>query len=371
MQIFQRFFLRDLKKCRKRCILSNCMTATVSGSYACIFRYFIKKDVEMKFQVGYQNNRKFLNYLLEHGEMVSELYFPWGAFTTGRGVNAEQQQLEDDLALFAGKKFKFCLLLNGNCYGKEALSKAFFERLGSAAGEIRERFGLASVTTASPVIAGFLKKNFPALHIRASVNMEIGTPEGVEYLADEFDSFYLKREYNYDRARIVRMREVCRKLGKKLYILANSGCLNFCSARTFHDNLVAHDAELREVRNRQDFMPHLCWERYHSGSNLEDFLRSSWIRPEDIKHYAPYCHTMKLATRQHSNPRMILGAYCSERFDGNVLDLTEPCYAQAFAPRILDNRSLDDVELPGLCGSNCTHCGRCQEILQKAVKSCE
>ena len=45
----------------------------------------------MKFQVGYQNNRKFLDYLLQHKDMVSELYFPYGGFTTGRGVSADTE----------------------------------------------------------------------------------------------------------------------------------------------------------------------------------------------------------------------------------------------------------------------------------------
>jgi collagenase-like PrtC family protease len=328
-----------------------------------------KKDVEMKFQVGYQNNRKFLNYLLEHGEMVSELYFPWGAFTTGRGVNAEQQQLEDDLALFAGKKFKFCLLLNGNCYGKEALSKAFFERLGSAVGEIRERFGLASVTTASPVIAGFLKKNFPALHIRASVNMEIGTPEAVEYLADEFDSFYLKREYNYDRARIVRMREVCRKLGKKLYILANSGCLNFCSARTFHDNLVAHQHEIAQMDNAVTFHG-VCTKFLSAGTNKENLLaKSNFIRPEDVRYYEDLCDGMKIATRTNFNPTAVVCAYFNGRFRGNLLDLTEPAHSAVLPGMIVANDRIPDdyISRRLKCDRICEKCNMCREIQEQAT----
>ena len=103
---------------------------------------------------------------------------------------------------------------------------------------------------------------------------------------------------------------------------------------------------------------------------MADFLRSSWLRPEDIHKYEPYCHTMKLATRQHSHIRLVLAAYCSGRFDGNVLDLTEPCISQAFAPQILDNRLLDGVELPGsCCDRECGDCRKCEEILKKAVRS--
>ena len=102
-------------------------------------------------------------------------------------------------------------------------------------------------------MAKFLKNNFPEIEVRASVNMEIGTPDGVDYLARYFDAFYVKREYNWDFHRLAEFRARCVGLGKKTYILANSGCLNFCSARTFHDNLVAHQNEISAKDNAYQF----------------------------------------------------------------------------------------------------------------------
>ena len=46
---------------------------------------------------------------------------------------------------------------------------------------------MASVTTTSPLIAKFIKNNFEELEVRASVNMEIGTVQGLDYLAEYFD----------------------------------------------------------------------------------------------------------------------------------------------------------------------------------------
>ena len=77
---------------------------------------------------------------------------------------------------------------------KRVYPSPFFDKLGNAIMEVMSDFGLSSVTTASPVIAAFLKQHFPALHIRASVNMEIGTPEGVEYLLDDFTLVLFGRE---------------------------------------------------------------------------------------------------------------------------------------------------------------------------------
>ena len=323
----------------------------------------------MQFQVGYQNNRKFLEYLLQHKDMVSELYFPWGKFTTGRGVSADMEQMTEDLKRFKMADFKFCLLLNGNCYGSEALSGKFFDRLGNAIMEVMSSFGLSSVTTASPVIAAFLKQHFPALHIRASVNMEIGTPEGIEYLLDDFDSFYLKREYNYDLPRLTRMRDICHANGKKLYILANSGCLNFCSARTFHDNLVAHQHEVAGMDNA--FVFHGACSTYLDGekNRLTLLAKSNFIRPEDVKLYETLCDGMKLATRTNFNPMAIAYAYFNGKFTGNLLDLTEPAHSALFPGQIIANNRIPDEYLQYRlkCDKICEKCDFCRKIQENAT----
>ncbi|MBO5722380.1 MAG: hypothetical protein J6S19_04625, partial [Lentisphaeria bacterium] len=209
----------------------------------------------MKWQIGYQANRALVSYLIQYNESVSEIYFPWTDFTTGRGVisSEDQNTLADDLQAFRSAGIKLTLLLNGNCYGWKSLSGEFYQKLKQNISYLINEYSISGVTTTSPLIAAMIRKNFPEIEIRASINMEIGTPEGIEYLLDDFDSFYLKREYNYNKEVILRMRDFCRSKGKKLYILANSGCLNFCSARTFHDNLVAHQHELPEAGVRLPF----------------------------------------------------------------------------------------------------------------------
>ena len=53
--------------------------------------------------------------------------------------------------------------------------------------------------------------------------MEIGSIEGMEYLAEYFDSYYIKRELNRDFSKIIPLKEWCDKNNKKLFLLANSG----------------------------------------------------------------------------------------------------------------------------------------------------
>ena len=330
----------------------------------------------MKFHLGYQDNRPFLDHLLKHAGQVSELYFPWGDFTTGRGIadaGAFREHLVSDLKDFASRGIGLCLLLNGNCYGRRTLSRTFFQKLGDTVDHLREEFGISCVTTASPLIARFLRTNFPGLELRASVNMEIGTPEGVEYVEDYFDSFYLKREYNYDLDVLRRMYGFCQERGKKLYLLANSGCLNFCSARTFHDNLVAHQHEVAEMDNAFEFHGE-CTAFLKKGDHAQDLLsKTNFIRPEDAARYEGLCDGMKLATRTNFHPLAVASAYLSGKWRGNLLDLTEPAHSGLFLPQILSNVKIpaDYAEKRMSCRRNCAQCTYCRTVQEQAMVTLE
>lgn len=323
----------------------------------------------MKFSVGWQNHSGLKKSILHHTDSVREIYFPWGGFTTGRGVQeGAQAQLEQDLRDFADAGLALNWLLNGNCYGAQAQARDFFQRIGDQTDHLTGTFALKTVTTASPLIARFLKNNFPDLEIRASVNMETGTPESVEYLLPWFDGFYLKREYNYDLARLQEMRQFTLGHGKKLYLLANSGCLNFCSARTFHDNLVAHQHEIAQQDNALDFHG-VCHLFLKEAENRKKLLaHTNFIRPEDIGFYEPYCDGCKLATRTSRFPSEIVEAYASGHWSGNLLDLTEPSHAGSLYPAIIENRRISPDYLNHRlhCDKICQSCSYCREVQEAA-----
>ena len=331
----------------------------------------------MKFAAGFQyidSTSLFCEIIADYREKIGEVYFAFPGMASGRADAGTPEecldQLEYELTAIRKMGIALDLLLNGNCYGAYAVSEKFQNEIISIL-KYLEKAGLLPevVTTTTPFAAAVIKRAFPEIEIRASVNMRIDSTTAMGYLADKFDSFYIRRDLQRDLPTVERFSKFCRDNGKKLCMLANSGCLRNCPAQTFHDNLVSHDAEVRTVRNVKDFIPHLCWERYRKKEFRSDFLRGSWIRPEDTEKYAPYIDIMKLATRQHVSPRMIIAAYTGGWFNGNLYDLTEPCFAGLFAPEILDNRALDGVELPGLCASNCTRCGKCEAVMAATCRS--
>ncbi len=319
----------------------------------------------MKFSVGYsvQNSEILVDAILRAKNEISEVYFSFGKMPSGRNDQtrasgmtpweAQEKQLED-LSRLHREGLKFNLLFNANCYGDRAQSRAFFCEVGEIIEYVGGRFSLSSVTTTSPLVAKFIKQNFGGIDVRASVNMSIGSALGMEYLAQNFDSFYIKREYNRDFNTLKNLRAWCNENGKEMYLLANSGCLNDCSAHTFHDNLVAHESEIAAIDNGYQFSG-VCREYLSKNKNGETILAATnFIRPEDTALYEGLVPAMKLATRVHENPVRIIRAYTERRsFAGDALSLLEPNHSGMMYPYILENGLIDsNVENGKLIYSN-------------------
>lgn len=301
----------------------------------------------MKYMVGLKSTDKnLLNTIVEHKEHIYEVYFSWGDIPNGRTSQLESRDYTawemQDMQRSALKELSqegvaLNLLFNANCYGKDSQSRAFFHKVGTIIDYVENTYGLQSVTTTSPLIAKFLKNNFEHLEVRASVNMEIGTVQGMDYLAEYFDSYYMKRELNRDFEAIKTLHKWCDENGKKMYMLANSGCLNYCSAHNFHDNLVAHEAEIAQMDNAYDFHG-ICKEYLKEEKHYQALIdNTNFVRPEDMHLYEPYFEAAKLATRIHRNPTMVVNSYMREKYSGNILELLEP--AHNIYPYVVENGS--------------------------------
>ena len=293
----------------------------------------------MRFSVGYQDRPGWTDEIVARAADVYDVYFSFGAMPSGRAAVARVDRQLEDLGRLADAGVALNLLVNANCYGARALSKAFFNEVGETVDRFAAGGALASVTTTSPLVARFVKDNFPVVRTRASVNMEIGTDEGMDYLADVFDGYYLKRELNRDLGAVRRLKAWCDACGKDLFLLANSGCLNFCSSHVFHDNLVAHEREISREENGYAYRG-TCWTWLAKPENRAKWLaRTNWIAPEDVAKYEGLCTAMKLATRLNANPGRVLLSYATGSHLGDIKDLLEPNHSSLW--RKYDQRKED------------------------------
>lgn len=337
----------------------------------------------MKFAVGFQlydlGEEPFSEIVRTYREHISEVFFAWQDFPSGRSGIATrhgytdwtaQARAEEELKKIKDMGIKLDVLFNGNCYGEYALSEKLANTVISILRHLEDTVGGAQiVTTASPAIAHTVKKHFPQVEIRASVNMKIGSVKGMVYLSELFDSFHVQRDYNRDLDHLRVLKQWADTAGKKLVLLANSGCFINCSGQIFHDNLVAHEAQICEMSNLKDFMPYVCWNALKKRENWPMLLQNTWIRPEDLHHYEDLFETVKIATRMHARPGMVIDAYCRRKFYGNTLDLFEPGFGPAIAPFIINNKAFpeDWFERTSECDHQCHRCGYCKSVLEKVL----
>lgn len=337
----------------------------------------------IKYSVGFQlydnGEEPFSEIVRSYVEHISEVFFAWQDISTGRSAIATrhgytdwsaQARTEEELRRIKGLGVRLDLLFNGNCYGEYAIS----EKLANTVISVVEYLeyigcGVDIITTASPAIAHTVKKHFPKIEVRASVNMRIGAVKGMEYVSDLFDSFHVQREHNRDIEHLELLKEWADTSGKKLIMLANSGCFANCSGQSFHDNLVAHEAEICEVKNMDGFMPYVCWRALKNRENWHMLLENTWVRPEDIHRYESLFDTVKLATRMHSHPGMVIDAYARRRFSGNTLDLFEPGFGRAIAPYIINNSNFPEnwFTETSSCDKICYKCGYCKSVLEQVL----
>jgi len=337
-----------------------------------------------KFAVGHYLTEKpddplsFAELAKKFAPRLREVYFPWPGLSNAR---AKVYDKPDDEARIAAD-LKYCrehgmkldILANATCYGETSFSTEQRKQILSIIGKLDD-MGLKPeiVTTTSPYIAKVFRLNFPDIEIRASVNMRLRNTLALEYLAPLYDSYYICRDVQRDLPTFHLMADWCHSHGKKLCMLANSGCVRNCPWQVFHETLLSHkftDA-FAEMDNLN--LNLVCNQIFIQKKTLADFLRCTWIRPEDVHVFEPELETIKLSTREAKYPHTIVEAYVNESFDGNLTLLMDPYHGFGFRPNRVDNKSFPadwiTSGIAGKCAENCKHCGKCEALLEKLLKN--
>ena len=345
----------------------------------------MKKEItkRTKFAVGHfltdkpDNPASFAELARRFAPRLREVYFPWPGLSNARAKvydkPDDEERIAADLKYCREHGMKLDILANATCYGDKSFTE---EQRLQIIGIIRhlDELGLYPeiVMTTSPYIAKVFKTHFPDIEVRASVNMRLRNTLALEYLAPVYDSYYICRDVQRDLPTFHMMAAWCKDHGKKLCMLANSGCVRNCPWQVFHETLLSHNFNETFEEMANNNLETLCNRIFDKKSNWSDFLRCTWIRPEDIHVFEPELETIKLSTREAKHPFEIVEAYVNGSYDGDLLRLTDPIHTFGFRPYRVDNKSFpaDWVTsgIAGKCAENCVHCGKCEQVLERLLK---
>ena len=334
-----------------------------------------------RFAFGYYFGKRkgvsFRDLAEQYAPFLQEVYFPWPGLLSAREIDGDptplRKQVIDDMRFCRSKGMRLDLLINATCYGDKALTSEQREDYYANLKEMDKEGILPEIiTTTSPFIAHITKKFNASIDRRASVNMRLNSTLAMEYVSEEFDSFYLCRDLQRDLPTVKMFAEWGKKNGKKICMLANSGCLRYCPWQTFHETMLAHDfRHIFSESKKLNMATTLCVGLIQS-KQYEEILRASWIRPEDLHKYDPYVSVYKLSTREADRPDLILKAYTSGAYDGDLIQILDPNYSYFIRPYIFDNKAFpkewSEGKIAGKCAIDCTHCGKCTEVLKLVYK---
>lgn len=352
---------------------------------------------------------------------VSELYgkLPRDAVGGGRAsymlAPTSRRRLEEHVREARRHGIAFNYLLNPACMGNREFSLAGQRDLRRLLDWVSE-IGVEWVTVSLPFLLEVVKSRYPHLRTRVGVYAQVNSPERARFWEDlgadciSVDPLTCNRDF--DRLRAMRQAVTC-----DLQLLANSTCLRECPLSPYHMVCLSH-------ASRGGFSIDYCLLACSilKLSDPANFVKSPWIRPNDLPVYEQMGYTsIKILERDAPTDALVARtrAYAERRFEGNLIHLIQPygyreersdtqpkrhrlwdlatffrpwkadtarlLKLREFArlrgmiyradraddPVVIDNRALDGflegIIERGCRGCDCSECGYCAETARRAV----
>lgn len=235
--------------------------------------------------------------------------------------------------------------------------------------------GVASFTVALPTLFEIIREFKPDINIKISTLCQVTSINKV--------LFYKL----HGASRIVLDESINKKIdvikGITQYIndielIVNPICLKDCVYRTFHYNQITNDSISTESQTSVMFYEHRCVQQ--RLADIGNYLKISWIRPEDIKKYVSIgVNHFKIQGRHAIEKGDVLKTakiYMTERYDGNLMDLiycfkTLNNFNVNICNRILDGFMEPFFQEKFKCIDNCFQCNYCQKFKDLISKNNE
>ena len=218
--------------------------------------------------------------------------------------------------------------------------------------------GVSGVTVAHPVLLQFVKQEFPDFRLNVSLIAGVDTVAAARQFEDlgvdviNLNPFTINRDFAALRA--IRQAVRC-----ELELYGNIPCLDHCPRRVAHYEYSGRASQ--ESGNPEiSHDPFLMRCSYSFLSEPVEFLRSPFIRPEDVSAYRETgMDILKLSDRTESTEFLLrtARAYAAEKYDGNLfelifrsgrkirsgLGLAQPGFAAREIPVVIRNAVLDEL----------------------------
>lgn len=328
-----------------------------------------------KFSIPYNNRFETLRKLSEnYGEGIEDneiekIYLspPTEVFGTGRHLNEiSTEHIEKVIDFCHENGYKVSLAMNSTCEGVDFYRKTFASKVLNFLERMID-YGLDSIIVANPLYIQMIRKEFEDIQITASACASINSFEMASYYDELGADILTPVDINRD---LETLENIKKHTNLKLELMVNEGCLWHCPFRLVHRNLTSHLSQ-GEGEDSLDFPSTACViERMKNPAN---YLKSEWIRPEDLTYYTEITDHFKIVGRTKSSEwiNKVTGYYLNENFDGNLVKILASTLLKNLeltGPKI-DNKELEGfIERVLECEKNCFECDYCDKVARRVIE---
>lgn len=303
----------------------------------------------------------------------------------------------------AGIRFNY--LLNGSCLSNNEQNYLWQKNLKIFLTYLKN-VGVNALTVTNPYILMFIKRYFKNdFKVRVSTFACVDSYTKAKYWED-LGADYICVDFVKINRKFSTLKYMVDNLEKtKLEILVTNSCLKNCPMIYTHTNSLSHASNTGMVSDMyEDWCLFYCQKR--ELENVEEYIKSPWVRPEDIKYYeAIGIEHFKITERSFPTQELEkrVKAYTDRKYDGNLLDLIQghgviesenlslrknnihnrkEIYEEIKRVRglgkvrecrqhiYIDNKKLDNfIEFftNNKCNENCKSCGYCNMIAKNVI----
>ena len=316
----------------------------------------------------------------------------------------EVKKFEEHVKKVRDAGINFNYLLNGSCLSNKEQDSNWQKEFISFLNYLK-KIGVNSLTVTNPNILVLIKRYYPNdFNIRISTFACVDTYTKAKYWesigADIICVDFVKINRDFKTLKYM----VDHLKNSKIELLVTNSCLKDCPMIYTHTNSLAHASNRYDSRKYEDWGLFFCQKK--QLENLEEYIKSPWIRPEDIKYYEEIgIEHFKITERGFPTSELVkrVKAYCDRKYEGNLLDLIQghgvvkakkidfqkkeantrdELYNEIkrvrglTVPReceqhiFIDNKKLDgfiSFFINNKCSGNCDSCGYCKKISEKVI----
>ncbi|HEX3028853.1 MAG TPA: U32 family peptidase [Clostridia bacterium] len=234
--------------------------------------------------------------------------------------NQTREEVKEYIKRIHSKGWKFDYNINSTCMSNMEFSAQGYKKLLEYIEDILE-LGVDALTVSMPTIMGIINKHFPGTKINVSTFQKVDSVAKAQRFEElGADIIMLSEHVNRDFKLLSAIRK---NVKAKLALIANVGCIYGCPNMHAHANSISHvGARGEKLSVFSEFYQANCL--LTRVKDPVEFVKSRWIRPEDVKVYEDIGIDM-LKILERSSSSNTLGervkAYSERSYDGNIIDL--------------------------------------------------